>query len=99
MNNFAPYETQIVNITSVLRTFWFPQGNVNNFGPHDPQIINIPSVLRTFWVIFDSHRGNVNNFGPHDTQIINIPSVLRTFEQFLIPTGEMLLILGLMKKC
>ena len=113
----GPYDPQIINITSVLRTFWAildsHRGNVNNFGPHDPQMLNSTSVSRTFWAILDSHRGNVNNISALDTQIINITSVsdahFNNFppyekiinimilrQQFLIPTGEMLIILGLM---
>ena len=53
-----------------------------------PQLLTLP----VFYALFDSHRGNVNNFGAPNPIIINITSV---FLHLLIPTGEMLIILGL----
>ena len=85
---FRLYETQIINIMSVLRTFWpiFDShgGNVNNFpGLMTPKLLTLPVFYALFEKLFDSHRENVNNSGPHDPQIINITSVLRTFWEII----------------
>ena len=89
---FRPTRAKIINIMSVLRTFWAifdsHRGNVNNFGPHDPQIINITSVLRTFWEIIDSNRRNVNILGLMTPKCLTVPVFYACLSKFWFPWTE-----------